>query len=133
MVRLSEEPRPGKGKGSQTKDEEAPKKDESETSPCALMVKLSDDPVRPGKFTKDEEAPKKDESETESKKKPPNWTSQQKDESQKKTAEEHIPKNPWIRFQQRLRGSGIGGEKKFLAALYREEQTALRTREGEGS
>ena len=62
MVKLSEEPvRPGKGKGSQTKDEEAPKKDESETSPCALMVKLSDDPVRPGKFTKDEEAPKKDE------------------------------------------------------------------------
>ena len=116
MVRLSEEPvRPGKGKGSQTKDEEAPKKDESETSPCALMVKLSDDPVRPGKFTKDEEAPKKDESETESKKKP------------------RVPKNPWNQFQRRLRGSGIGGEKKFLAALYREEQTALRTREGEGS
>ena len=97
MVRLSEEPRPGKGKGSQTKDE------------------------------------KKDESETESKKKPPNWTSQQTDESQKKTAEEHIPKNPWNLFQRRLKDSGFGSEKKRLAALYREEQTALRTREGEGS
>ena len=93
------------------------------------MVKLSEEPVRPGKGkgsqTKDEEAPKKDESETESKKKPPNWESVQKDES-KKTAEEKIPKNPWNEFQRRLRGSGLR-EKKLVAKWYREEQTALRT------
>ena len=92
MVKLSEEPvRPGKGKGSQTKDEEAQKKDECET---------------------EEQMPKKP---------------LQKDESKKKTPEEKIPKNPWNQFQQRMRGSGIGGEKKLLSALYREEQQALRT------
>ena len=86
------------------------------------------EPVRPGKGkgsqTKDEEAPKKDESE----KKPPNWQSLLTDE-RKKTAEEQIPKNRWNQFQRRLKGSGLGGEKKILAALYREEQRALRTRE----
>ena len=96
-VKPPEEPaRPGKGKGSQTKDEESQKKDESET---------------------EEQMPKK----------PLNWESQQKDENKKKTPEEKIPKNPWNQFQQRMRGSGIGGEKKLLSALYREEQKALQT------
>ena len=53
--------------------------------------------------------------------------SQKEDGSKKKTPEEKIPKNPWNRFQQRMRGSGLGGEKKILAALYFEEQKALQT------
>ena len=46
--------------------------------------------------------------------------SQKEDESKKRTPEEKIPKNPWNRFQQRLKGSGIGGDKKLLSVLYRE-------------
>ena len=53
--------------------------------------------------------------------------SQKEDESKKKTPEEKIPKNPWNGFQQRLKGSGIGGDKKLLSALYQEEQKALQT------
>ena len=53
--------------------------------------------------------------------------SQKEDESEKKTPKEKISKNPWNLFQQRLKGSGIGGDKKLLSALYREEQKALQT------
>ena len=53
--------------------------------------------------------------------------SQKEDESKKRTPEEKIPKNPWNRFQQRLKGAGVGGDKKLLSVLYREEQKALQT------
>ena len=98
MVRLSEEPRPGKGKGSQTKDEESQKKDESK------------------KKTPEEKIPKN----------PWNGESQKEDESKKKTPEKKIPKNNWNGFQQRLKGCGFG-DKKLLSALYQEEQKALQT------
>ena len=88
-----------KGKGSQTKDGESQKEDESK------------------KKTPEEKIPKN----------PWNGESQKEDESKKKTPEEKIPKNPWNRFQQRLKGSGIGGDKKLLSALYQEEQKALQT------
>ena len=97
------------------------------------MVKLSEEPVRPGKGKgsqpKDEDPQKKDDRETEQQmpKKPLNCESKQNDESKKKTPEEKNPRNPWNQFQQRMRGCGIGGEKKLLSALYREEQQALRT------
>ena len=88
-----------KGKGSQTKDGESQKEDDRK------------------KKTPEEKIPKN------------TWNgeSQKEDESKKKTPEEKIPKNPWNRFQQRLKGSGIGGDKKLLSALYQEEQKALQT------
>ena len=88
-----------KGKGSQTKDGESQKEDDRK------------------KKTPEEKIPKN----------PWNGESQKEDESKKKTPEEKIPKNPWNRFQQRLKGSGIGGDKKLLSALYQEEQKALQT------
>ena len=82
----------------QSKDLDVQKKDES---------KPPEEPVRRGKG-------KGNQSKGEE--------SQKVNESKKKT-----PENPWNRFQQRMKGSGLGGEKKLLSALYREEQRALKT------
>ena len=98
-VEHPEEPvKPGKGKGSHSKNEVSQKKDES---------KPPEEPVSAakgkGSQTKDDESHKTN-------------------EGKKKT-----PQNPWNRFQQRMSGSGLGGQKKLLSALYREEQRALAT------
>ena len=80
--------------------------------------------------SKDLDVPKKDES------KPPEDVKRGKGKgNQSKGEESHkvneskkkTPENPWNRFQQRMKGSGLGGEKKLLSALYREEQRALKT------
>ena len=112
-----------KGKGSQTKDGESQKEDDRKKKTPEEKIPKN---TWNGESQKEDES-KKTTPEEKIPKNPWNGESQKEDESKKKTPEEKIPKNPWNRFQQRLKGSGIGGDKKLLSALYREEQKALRT------
>ena len=128
-----------KGNGSQTKDGESQKEDGQEqrkhvgvkhitlTQRCTETEAVERRRLPASRESQKEDESKKKTPEEKIPKNPWNGESQKEDESKKNTPEEKIPKNSWNRFQQRLKGSGIGGDKKLLSALYREEQKGLQT------